>query len=329
MPCSGRTATSSTWTPPSDSVRQRQEEIRQLTLKLIDQQRDTPGGIRGVLGPLTELANGLMLQATQLLAKQDAAALDHLVRKKVILEVMDKIIARLEEINGSVRKSIATAEKAFAVLQKLSPEDRERALQRIRDLVQKLRNFVPEQDKVINDTQELVRKADDLTDKDLRTLEQTQGTEDKWDKVFKGAVSDISKLTDQNLADRSIANDYKEMVEQIDGAGKKLEHPKGVEMAVPMEQIGDILYGIHCNGVLRYGELKRSITGITAKMLTQTLRELENDKLVYRKVYVEVPPKVEYTLTPSGQKLIPFIEYLKDWVVELVSSDPGHELHHF
>ena len=90
---------------------------------------------------------------------------------------------------------------------------------------------------------------------------------------------------------------------------------------------GRILYGIHRKGVLRYGELKRSITGITPKMLTQTLRELENDKLVYRKVYVEVPPKVEYTLTPSGQKLIPFIEYLKDWVVELVSSDPGHELH--
>jgi DNA-binding HxlR family transcriptional regulator len=90
---------------------------------------------------------------------------------------------------------------------------------------------------------------------------------------------------------------------------------------------GRILYSIHRKGVLRYGELKRSITGITAKMLTQTLRELENDKLVDRKVYVEVPPKVEYTLTQSGQKLIPFIEYLKDWVVELVASDPGHELH--
>ena len=62
-------------------------------------------------------------------------------------------------------------------------------------------------------------------------------------------------------------------------------------------------------------------------MLTQTLRELENDKLVYRKVYVEVPSKVENTLTQSGQMLIPFIEYLKDWVIELVSSDPSHELH--
>jgi len=90
---------------------------------------------------------------------------------------------------------------------------------------------------------------------------------------------------------------------------------------------GRILYSIHRKGVLRYGELKKSITGITAKMLTQTLRELENDKLVHRKVFVEVPPKVEYTLTQSGQKLIPFIEYLKDWVVELVASDPGHELH--
>jgi DNA-binding HxlR family transcriptional regulator len=62
-------------------------------------------------------------------------------------------------------------------------------------------------------------------------------------------------------------------------------------------------------------------------MLTQTLRELENDKLINRKVYVEVPPKVEYTLTESGRKLFPFIEYLKEWVEDLVASDPGHELY--
>ena len=42
---------------------------------------------------------------------------------------------------------------------------------------------------------------------------------------------------------------------------------------------------------------------------------------------VDVPPKVEYTLTQSGRKLIPFIEYLKEWVEDLVASDPGHELH--
>ena len=67
------------------------------------------------------------------------------------------------------------------------------------------------------------------------------------------------------------------------------------------------------DGLLRYGELKKAIIGITPKMLTQTLKELEADELVARKVYLEVPPKVEYTLTPAGTELIPFIEQMRSW----------------
>lgn len=67
------------------------------------------------------------------------------------------------------------------------------------------------------------------------------------------------------------------------------------------------------DGLLRYGELKRAIVGITPKMLTQTLRELESDSLVSRKVYLEVPPKVEYSLTETGKELIPAIRQLRDW----------------
>jgi DNA-binding HxlR family transcriptional regulator len=48
-------------------------------------------------------------------------------------------------------------------------------------------------------------------------------------------------------------------------------------------------------------------------MLTQTLKELEADELVSRKVYLEVPPKVEYTLTPTGKELIPFIKQMRSW----------------
>ncbi|WP_317196360.1 winged helix-turn-helix transcriptional regulator [Candidatus Kaistella beijingensis] len=59
--------------------------------------------------------------------------------------------------------------------------------------------------------------------------------------------------------------------------------------------------------------INQDITDITIKMLTQTLRELETDNLINRKVYDEVPSKVEYTLTEVGQELIPFISYLKDW----------------
>lgn len=64
---------------------------------------------------------------------------------------------------------------------------------------------------------------------------------------------------------------------------------------------------------LRYGALRRIIADATPKMLTQTLRELEDDELLSRKVYHEVPPKVEYSLTEVGQELIPFITHLKLW----------------
>jgi len=64
---------------------------------------------------------------------------------------------------------------------------------------------------------------------------------------------------------------------------------------------------------LRYGELKRTVEGITPKMLTQALKELEEDELVTRKVYPEVPPRVEYSLTDSGLALIPSIDLLRIW----------------
>lgn len=76
---------------------------------------------------------------------------------------------------------------------------------------------------------------------------------------------------------------------------------------------GRILWYLHEQRILRYGELSRTLPDITTKMLTQTLRELETDNLINRKVYHEVPPKVEYTLTEVGNELIPFISYLKDW----------------
>jgi DNA-binding HxlR family transcriptional regulator len=73
--------------------------------------------------------------------------------------------------------------------------------------------------------------------------------------------------------------------------------------------------------VLRYGELKRAIVGITPKMLTQTLKELESDELVSRKVYLEVPPKVEYSLTETGKELIPLIRQLRSWGEHQMARD--------
>lgn len=76
---------------------------------------------------------------------------------------------------------------------------------------------------------------------------------------------------------------------------------------------GRILWYLHLENIMRYGELKRTLLDITPKMLTQTLRELETDDLVHRKVYQEVPPKVEYSLTETGLELIPFVKHLKEW----------------
>lgn len=76
---------------------------------------------------------------------------------------------------------------------------------------------------------------------------------------------------------------------------------------------GRILWHLGSKAILRYGELSRTLPDITTKMLTQTLRELEDDKLISRKVYLEVPPKVEYSLTDTGKELIPFIKHLHNW----------------
>ncbi|MBK9096510.1 MAG: helix-turn-helix transcriptional regulator [bacterium] len=63
----------------------------------------------------------------------------------------------------------------------------------------------------------------------------------------------------------------------------------------------------------RYGELRKSLQKITHKMLTQQLRELEEAEIISRKVYPEVPPKVEYSLTLLGRSVIPVIDLLREW----------------
>lgn len=74
-----------------------------------------------------------------------------------------------------------------------------------------------------------------------------------------------------------------------------------------------ILVVLQCNEVIRFKELQRSIPDISQKMLTSTLRNLEEDGLVYRKVYAEVPPRVEYSLTERAHTLLPHINALIGW----------------
>lgn len=95
-------------------------------------------------------------------------------------------------------------------------------------------------------------------------------------------------------------------------AGKKISdacvmNPECASREV-LDRIADkwtaLIIRVLAKGTRRHNELQREISGVSQKMLTQTLRSLERDGLVARKVYPVVPPRVEYTLTPLGQSLI-------------------------
>lgn len=74
-----------------------------------------------------------------------------------------------------------------------------------------------------------------------------------------------------------------------------------------------ILLHLLYEGTMRFSQLKRAIPGITQKMLTAQLRELEKEDLIHRVVYAQVPPKVEYSVTEHGKTLLPILEMMHDW----------------
>lgn len=74
-------------------------------------------------------------------------------------------------------------------------------------------------------------------------------------------------------------------------------------------------------GTKRYNELTRSVVGISAKVLTENLRELEKDGIINRKVYLEVPPRVEYSLTKKGEDLKDVIETMKVFGLKYKGKD--------
>jgi DNA-binding HxlR family transcriptional regulator len=85
-----------------------------------------------------------------------------------------------------------------------------------------------------------------------------------------------------------------------------------------LDRFGDkwstlILLLLEKKGTMRFSQLNGTIGDISQKMLTVTLRTLEADGLVSRKVYAEIPPRVEYQLTPLGQSLMPYLESLATW----------------
>ena len=77
-----------------------------------------------------------------------------------------------------------------------------------------------------------------------------------------------------------------------------------------------ILGTLNQNGIMRYKELNTAIPDISQKMLSSTLKRLEQDKLITRKMYREIPPRVEYSLTKTGKSLMPSMQLMIEWALE-------------
>ncbi|QJR11887.1 hypothetical protein DSM104443_02970 [Usitatibacter rugosus] len=74
-----------------------------------------------------------------------------------------------------------------------------------------------------------------------------------------------------------------------------------------------LILGVLTEDTTRFNELRRRVQGITQKVLTQTLRDLERLGFVSRKIYAEVPPRVEYSLTPLGRSLVRVLDNVREW----------------
>lgn len=81
-----------------------------------------------------------------------------------------------------------------------------------------------------------------------------------------------------------------------------------------------ILWHLGKTGTKRFSELRDMIEGITPKMLTSQLRELEEDQIVHREVYAVVPPRVEYSLTGQGRTLMPVLELMYQWGEQYIDT---------
>lgn len=98
------------------------------------------------------------------------------------------------------------------------------------------------------------------------------------------------------------------------------------EMEITLLAIGGkwkplILYYLIENGTKRFGEIMSYLNSISQKTLTNQLRELEKDGLINRKVYAEVPPKVEYSITEKGLSLFPILELMCEWGEKNITAD--------
>lgn len=111
------------------------------------------------------------------------------------------------------------------------------------------------------------------------------------------------------------------------GGNKMEEQLEMCPLRMVMDMIGGkwklpILCVLATRGTTRYGQIRKQIPAITNMMLAQSLKELEQHGLVTRVQYNEVPPRVEYSLTPYGETLLPALKSLGDWGKRYISAQP-------
>lgn len=113
-------------------------------------------------------------------------------------------------------------------------------------------------------------------------------------------------------------------------ASNKFTAPDTLARCVPMSRLQAVIGGkwkililwyVAAYRVQRFGALLRRLDGITQSTLTRQLRELEEDGFLHREVYPEVPPRVEYTLTPMGESFVPVLQAMMDWSAAHLAPD--------
>ncbi len=115
------------------------------------------------------------------------------------------------------------------------------------------------------------------------------------------------------MKDNTIVDNQQDMEE-----GKMVFDENSCPVTATMQVLGGkwksiLINAIYHTSPARFGELKRSVKGITQSMLTKQLRELEDDGIISRKIYAEIPPRVEYTLTEFGLTLSPIMQSMAEW----------------
>jgi DNA-binding HxlR family transcriptional regulator len=126
-------------------------------------------------------------------------------------------------------------------------------------------------------------------------------------------IKQVGRLKCVSMKNNTIVENQEDKSEK-----KMIFDEKSCPVTATMQVLGGkwkaiLINAIYHTSPARFGELKRSVKGITQSMLTSQLRELEDDGIISRKIYAEIPPRVEYTLTEFGLTLSPIMQSMAKW----------------